>query len=126
MALTIDDLNGKYRVTTLSDYKGAVPMRSDGLTEVKDGKTFRTDAAGCKWTTVLTVLNDGEVKFESTADPSDCATDFLLTDIRGNLTHDPVTYTTILKVSRKGDKIRLSGNIEHGKISTVITMTMVD
>ena len=122
MTLTLEDLNGKYRVTTISDYDGPVPMKSDGITEIKNGRTQRTDAAGVKWTTQLDVLNDGEVKLTSTADPSGAKEDFLLTSETGELTHKPVVYTAVLKVSRKDSAIRLSGTIEHGKISTVITM----
>ncbi len=123
MTMDIKELDGKYRVSTVSDYHGPVPMKSDGVTEIKDGKTHRIDAAGCKWTSTFTFLNEDEVQFESTADPSEASSDFLLTNARGELTEDPVTYTTTLKVTRKGDKIRLSGNIQNGNTLTVITMT---
>ncbi|MBI3442050.1 MAG: hypothetical protein HY052_09680 [Proteobacteria bacterium] len=126
MALELKDLDGQYRVTTVSDYHGPIPMKSDGITEIKNGRTQRVDQAGCQWSTCLTVLNDSEVRFESTADPGNAAADFLLTDEGGRLTHEPVTYTTTLKVARKEGKIRLSGNIQHGKILTVITMTKID
>lgn len=122
MTLTLKDLDGQYRVTTISDYHGPVPMQSDGITAIKDGETNRVDKAGCKWNTKITVLSDDEVKFESTADPSEAAPDFCLTRENGELTRDPVTYTTIMKVARKGDKIRLSGQIQHGSVTTVITM----
>lgn len=122
MPLTLQDLDGQYRVTTVSDYTGPVPMQSDGITEIKNGETDRVDKAGCKWHTKLTILSDDEVQFESTADPSDAAPDFCLTKQSGELTRDPVTYTSIMKIARKGDKIRLSGQIENGKIITVITM----
>ena len=123
MTLTLKDLDGQYRVTTASDYSGVVPMQSDGVTEIKNGETNRTDKAGCLWTTKLTVLNDGEVRFESTADPSKAKADFCLTGENGQLTRDPVTYTTVMKVARKEDKIRLSGQIQYGGIATLITMT---
>lgn len=126
MTLTLEDLNGKYRVTTISDYQGPVPMKSDGITEIRDGKTHRRDAAGVEWTTQLSILGDDEVQLTSVADPKGASEDFLLTKENGTLTNDPVTYTTILKVSRKDNKIRLSGNIMHGKISTVITMAKID
>lgn len=122
MPLTLQDLDGQYRVTTVSDYQGPVPMQSDGVTEIRNGETNRVDKAGCKWHTKISVLNDEEVKFESTADPSEAAADFCLTKENGELTRDPVTYTTIMKVARKGDKIRLSGQIENGRVITVITM----
>jgi hypothetical protein len=125
MTLTLKDLDGRYRITTVTDYKGPLPMQSDGETEIRDGYTDRTDKKGCRWTTELTVLGDDEVKFESTADPTDADADFCLTDARGAPTRDPVTYRTVLKVARKGDKLRLSGQIEHGKTVTVITMMKI-
>lgn len=126
MALTLKDLDGKYRVSSTSDYRGPVPLKSDGITEIKDGRTSRVDAAGCRWNTVLTLLSDDEVKLESTADPRDADVDFMLTDEGGRLTQDPITYTTTLKISRKGDKIRLSGNIEHGGTHTMLTLTKTE
>jgi hypothetical protein len=125
MTLTLKDLDGKYRVTTVSDYQGPVPMKSDGVTEVKNGKTERKDAAGVRWSTSFEVLSDSEVKLTSTADPSNAKEDFLLTKESGELTHEEVTYATILKASRKGDEIRLSGTIKHGDVSTIITMTKI-
>jgi hypothetical protein len=126
MTLELKDLDGTYRVTTISDYSGPVPMKSDGVTEIKNGRTSRVDAAGCKWSTELAILNDQEVKFVSTADPGEASADFLLTRENGELTHEPVTYTTVLKVARKENKIRLSGDIRHGNVLTVITMTKIE
>ncbi len=126
MALTLEDLDGQYRVTTISDYHGPVPMKSDGITEIRGGKTHRRDEAGVEWTTQLSVLNDQEVQLTSTADPRGARQDFLLTKENGELTNNPVTYTAVLKVARKDNKIRLSGAITHGNISTVITMAKID
>lgn len=125
MSLDQRDLDGKYRVTTMSDYQGPIPMQSDGETEIINGQTSRVDKAKCKWNTVFTVLNENEVKMESMADPADAAPDFCLTLPNGSLTREPVTYTTILKVARKGDKIRLSGQIQNGSVITMLTMTKV-
>ena len=125
MSLTLEDLDGKYRVTTISDYNGPVPLKSDGITEVRNGQTHRTDSNNVQWTTQLTILSDQEVKLTSTADPKDAKKNFLLTRENGDLTNDPVVYTAILKVARKGADIRLSGTITHGKTSTVITMTKI-
>lgn len=126
MTLTLEDLNGKYRVTSISDYQGPVPMKSDGITEIKDGRTSRTDAAGVHWTTEFTILSDSEVKLTSTADPRAASHDFLLTNLKGDLTNDPVTYTATLKVARRNNnEIRMSGNIQHGKILTAITMAKI-
>lgn len=125
MALQIKDLDGKYRVTSISDYKGPVPMQSDGETVIQNGETNRVDAAGCKWHTKIVIISDDEVRFDSTADPTDAKPDFCLTRENGELTRDPVTYSTTMKVARKGDKIRLSGQIQHGHVITVITMTKI-
>lgn len=123
--MDIKELDGIYRVTTVSDYDGPVPMQSDGQTEIKNGTTSRTDKAGVRWTTKITPISDSEVLFQSTADPTAAAADFCLTKPNGELTRDPVTYEARLSVSRKGDKIRLSGQIEHGRIKTIITMIKI-
>ena len=125
MPLTLKDLDGRYRVTTVSDYTGPLPMQSDGETEIRDGRTGRVDKKGVRWETVLTMVSDDEVRFESTADPSDADDDFCLTGDDGAPTRDPVLYSTVLKVARKDDRIRLSGRIEHGKVVTVITMVKI-
>lgn len=106
MTLTLADLDGEYRVSTVSDYSGPVPLKSDGQTVVKDGKTSRTDTAGCLWQTELRIVSDSEVEFISVADPFDARPDFCLTNA-------------------KGDLIRLSGQIQNGKLATVITMTKI-
>jgi hypothetical protein len=65
------------------------------------------------------------VKFSSTADPSEADADFCLTLENGQPTRESVTYETVLKVSRQGERIRLSGQIAHGRVATVITMTKI-
>lgn len=125
MALTLKDLDGQYRVTTVSDYTGPVPMQSDGLTEILNGETNRVDKVGCKWNTKLVILSEDEVEFISTVDPTDAADDFCLTTPTGELTRDIVTYRAVMKVARKDDKIRISGQIDDGRVKTVITMMKV-
>lgn len=125
MVLKIEDLDGKYRVTTISDYNGPVPMKSDGITEVVNGQTHRSDANGVQWTTQFTVISDNEVRLTSTADPKNAKENFLLTKENGELTGDPIVYTAVLKVARKGADIRLSGAIQYGKTSTVINMAKI-
>lgn len=120
--MDIKELDGIYRVTTVSDYDGPVPMQSDGQTRIENGTTSRTDKAGVRWTTKISLLSPTEVLFQSTADPTNAAPDFCLTKPNGELTRDPVTYEARLALSRKGDKIRISGQIEHGRIKTIITM----
>jgi hypothetical protein len=122
MPLMQKDLDGRYRITTVTDYKGPIPMQSDGETDIVDGRTDRIDKKGCRWTTTLTVLSDSEVKFESVADPLEADDDFLLIGPSGAPTREPVEYSAVLKVAQKDGRMRLSGQIEHGKILTVITM----
>jgi len=125
MTLTLQDLDGRYRVTTISDYKGPIPLQGDGETEMKDGHIKRTDKKGCRWSTRLTIIGEDEVWFESEADPSDADPDFCLITVSGEPTREPVSYSAVLKVARKGDRIRLSGQIEHGRVTTVITMMKI-
>ena len=115
-------LDGKYLVTTTTSYKGPLEKRSDGETEIVDGKTHRRDDANCQWTSTFEIISDNEVKMTSVADPSEAAIDFLLTAPDGTPTRDPVTYEAILKFAQKGDRIQMSGQIEYG--SDVVLLTM--
>lgn len=115
-------LDGKYRVTTTSSYQGPIEKRSDGETEIINGQTQRFDEANCKWTSRFDIVSDTEVRMTSTADPSDAVVDFLLTNLRGEPTRDPVTYETMLKFAQKGDKIQMSGQIEYGHEVVFLTM----
>ena len=115
-------LDGKYHVTSMNTLKGDIEKRSDGETENKNGKKERTDDAGCKWTSTFTVLNDNEVKMVSVADASKAAVDFLLTRPDGSPTRDNVTYEATLKLSRKGERIQMSGQIHYGNDVVFLTL----
>ena len=116
-------LDGKYRITSTTSYQGPIEKRSDGETEIRDGKTSRIDDAKCKWTSTFEILNDNEVKMTSVADPTNSAIDFLLTAPDGTPTREVTTYVANLKLSRKGDdKIQMSGQIHYG--SDVVFLTM--
>lgn len=115
-------LDGTYLVTSTSSYKGDIEKRSDGETVIKNGQTERWDDANCKWTSTFTVLNDNEVKMVSVADASKAAIDFLLTRPDGSPTRDNVTYESVLKLSRKGDKINMSGQIHYGHDVVFLTL----
>lgn len=117
-----NELDGIYQVTSTTNYQGPLEKKSDGITEIKNGKTERKDAAGCLWTSNFTILNENEVEMVSIADPSDADNDFMLTRHDGSPTRDPVTYKSILKYAKKGDKIQLSGQIEYGNDITFLTM----
>lgn len=118
------DLDGVYSVNTISDYEGPLQKKSDGQTEIKDGKTHRIDAAGCEWNSTFEWMNADktEVQMTSVADPLNADPDFLLTRPDGSPTSDPVTYTTVLKVMRKGDKVQMTGTINYGSETVILTM----
>ncbi len=122
---TAHPLDGTYRVTSTTSYQGPLEKRSDGETEIKNSQTERYDAANCKWTSTFTVLSNTEVRMVSVADPSEAVTDFLLTAPDGSPTRKPVTYESVLKLARKGDKIQMSGQIAYGKDIVLLTMRKV-
>lgn len=115
-------LDGKYLVTSTTDYKGPLAKQSDGETEIRDGQTRRYDRANCLWTSTFIILNDHEVEMVSVADPSGADVGFLLVAPDGTPTSKPVTYKTILKLARKDDRIQMSGQIQYGKDLTFLTM----
>jgi hypothetical protein len=119
------ELDGTYKVTSTSSYDGPLEGRSDGMTEIRNGKTFRRDNNNVIWTSTFNILNDKEVEMVSVADPSEARTDFLLTRPDGAPTKDAVTYRSILKLSRKGDQIQMSGPIEYGKDIILLTLRRV-
>ncbi|HEU4838116.1 MAG TPA: hypothetical protein VFS88_01740 [Micavibrio sp.] len=115
-------LDGKYQVTSTTDYNGPLEKKSDGETEIRDGRTRRYDRANCLWTSTFNILSDTEVEMVSVADPAEADIDFLLLRPDGSPTRDPVTYKTILKFAQKGDRIQMSGQIAYGKDLTFLTM----
>lgn len=115
-------LDGKYQVTSTTDYKGPLEKKSDGETEIRDGQTRRHDRANCLWTSTFNILSETEVEMVSVADPSHADPDFMLTRPDGSPTREPVTYKSILKLARKDDRIQMSGQISYGKDLTFLTM----
>jgi hypothetical protein len=116
------ELDGVYQVSSTTSYQGPLEMKSDGTTTIVNGQTHRRDKANCLWTSTFTIISETEVEMVSVADPSDAAPDFSLLRPDGSPSRQPVTYKTILKLARKGDKIQLSGQIEYGDNITFITM----
>ena len=115
-------LDGKYLVTSTTDYKGPLEKKSDGETEIREGQTRRYDRENCLWTSTFRILSETEVEMTSVADPKDADMDFLLTRPDGSPTREPVTYKTILRLARKDEKIQMSGQISYGGDLTFITM----
>jgi len=117
-----NELDGTYQVSSTTSYNGPLEKKSDGVTEIKNGQTERRDNANVLWTSTFNIINENEVEMISVADPSDAPEDFSLTNPDGSPTREPVTYKAILKLSRKGDKIQLSGQIEYDNDITFLTM----
>lgn len=115
-------LDGKYLVTSTTDYKGPLEKKSDGETEIRDGQTRRFDRANCLWTSTFTVISETEVEMISVADPAKADLDFLLTRPDGSPTREPVTYRTVLKLARKDERVQMSGQISYGGDLTFVTM----
>lgn len=118
-------LDGKYRITTTNSYQSAIEKRSDGETEIRGGQTSRLDDAKCKWTSTFEIVSENEVRMTSVADPTNAAVDFLLTAPDGSPTREITTYEASLKLSRKGDKIQMSGQIHYGHDVIFLTMRKV-
>jgi hypothetical protein len=118
-------LDGIYRITSTTSYKGPLEKRSDGETVIKNGQTQRFDEANCKWTSNFEIINDQQVRMVSVADPSNAAIDFSLTAPDGTPTRKPVTYETTLKLARKDDKIQMSGQIQYGNDVVLLTLRKI-
>ncbi len=121
----MSELDGRYQVTTTTNYQGPLEKQSDGQTEIIDGKTSRRDAANCLWTSTFTVINPNEVEMVSLADPREAKSDFALVKLNGEPTRDPVEYRTTLKYARKGDRAQMSGTINYGTEIVFITMRKI-
>jgi hypothetical protein len=121
------DLDGIYSVNTVSDYDGPLQKKSDGQTEMRGGKTHRVDGAGCEWNSTFEYLDDErtQVKMTSVADPINADPDFLLTRPDGSPTSDKVTYEATLRVMRKGDKIQMTGTLNYGDETVILTMRKI-
>lgn len=118
-------LDGRYRVTTTTSYRGPLEKKSDGETEIRGSKTHRFDAANCEWTSTFEIVSETEVKMTSVADPSNAEIEFLLTAPDGSPTRNPVTYEALLKLSRKEDRIQMSGQIHYGHDVVFLTMRKI-
>jgi len=125
MCMNTISLDGKYQVTSTSSYDGPLQRKSDGITEIRDGKTSRVDDNKVVWNSSFTVINENEVEMISIADPTAAQGDFALTRPNGSLTREPVEYQTILKLGRKGERIQMSGRIEYGDEVVLLTMRKI-
>lgn len=120
--MTDTSLDGTYQVSSTSNYEGPLQRRSDGVTEIRQGQTSRRDGNKVLWTSTFRILSETEVEMVSVADPRDAHGDFALLRPDGSPTRDAVTYTSILRLARKGDKLQMSGQIEYGNEIVLLTM----
>ena len=116
------ELDGTYQVSSTSNYEGPLQRRSDGVTEIRQAQTSRRDGNKVLWTSTFRVLSETEVEMVSVADPRDAHGDFALLRPDGSPTRDTVTYTSTLRLARKGDKLQMSGQIEYGNEIVLLTM----
>mgnify|MGYP003675218015 CR=1 FL=1 len=115
-------LDGLYFVVTTNRNK---TNKSDSKTEIKSNRTERYDESNCKWSSLFEIISDTEVKMTSVADPRNADIDFYLSTPNGTPTRSPLTYESILRLARKGDKIQMSGQIDHGGGLIFLTMNRI-
>lgn len=123
MGLNMSDIDGKYEVKSETSSGGPYVVNGDGITEIRNGLTYRKDAKGFIWESSFSVINDHQVQMESTVDPSHAGDNAFIHDAKGNLTKGMMTYKTILDAKEENGKLVLSGVIEHGAEKTRILMT---
>lgn len=123
--MTIINLDGVYQVHSVTDYDGPLQKKSDGQTEIRDGRTHRIDDAGCEWNSHFEQIDETTVKMVSIADPSNADTDFMLTTLQGTPTSEAVTYEAELKLRVQGDKIQMSGSINYGAETVMLTLRKI-
>jgi len=123
MAITMDELDGKYEVRSETSDGGPYILNGDGVTEIKNGLTYRKDKNGFIWESAFSIEGD-RVAMESTIDPSHATgPERFIKDEKGNLTSGMMTYRAMMDVKRDGGKLVLIGEINHGTIKTRLTMT---
>ncbi len=119
------ELDGIYQVSSASNYDGPLVKRSDGTTEIRDGQTSRRDGNNVLWTSTFNVISESEVEMVAVADPREARDDFALLRPNGTPSREVTTYTSVLRLARKGDKIQLSGQIEYGNEIIILTMRKI-
>lgn len=125
VGLTLDDLDGKYKIRSETSDGGPYRINGDGVTEIKGGRTSRTDENGYIWNSVFSIAGKDKVLLQSTLDPGQSHEDNFIKDNKNNLTREKVTYSGELLVRRIGGSITLEGEIEHGIVKTRLVMTRV-
>ncbi len=123
MDISVLDIDGFYKVESVTDGETAFSPKGDGVTEIKNGLTFRKDQNGCIWESLFTVAGDDAVQLETTVDPSHTPPGYYISDENGNPTKSIVVYKSMLDLAEQDGRIVMSGTIKHGKITTKLTFT---
>ncbi|TAL30612.1 MAG: hypothetical protein EPN97_12415 [Alphaproteobacteria bacterium] len=125
MAITIEELDGKYEVFSQKIGGGTNVPDGDGTTEIRNGLTYRKDKNGFIWESAFTIAGADQVQMESTIDPSHAGADKFIKDEKGNLTKGMLTYRAILNATRDNGKLVLKGDINHGGEITRLTLKKI-
>lgn len=125
MDINVLDIDGFYRIESETDDKASFSPNGDGVTEIKNGLTFRKDNNGCIWESLFTVAGDDKVQLETTVDPSHTPPGYYISDENGQPTKGIVVYKSMLDLSEKDGRIVMSGTVTHGKITTKLTFTRI-
>ena len=125
MQLTLDILDGTYRVDSHAvDGQALIPY-SDDKTVIHNGMTFHKDASGFIWESQFTIINDHQVEMLTTVDPSHGGSDAFVIDANGNPTKGMVTYKTLLDARDENGTLVLRGDIHHSGSVTAVTLTKI-
>ena len=125
MTITMDELDGKYEVRSETSDGGPYVLNGDGLTEIKNGLTYRKDKNGFIWESSFSIAGTDKVQMESTIDPSHAGADKFIKDEKGNPTKSMMTFRSMMEVKRENGRLVLVGEIQHGGVSTRLTMTKI-
>lgn len=125
MAITMEELDGKYDVRSETSDGGPYILNGDGTTEIKNGLTYRKDKNGFIWESAFRIEGD-KVHMESTIDPSHATgPDSFIKDEKGNPTKGMMTYKSVMEVTRVNGRLVLSGDVNHGPVVTRLILTKI-
>ena len=125
MTIKPEDLDGKYEIRSETSDGGPYLINGDGVTEVKEGRTYRKDKNGYIWESRFKITGKDRIALESTCDPSLADEDLYIKDNKNNLTREKVTYKGDLVARTEFGRLVLRGEIRHGVVTTRITMTKI-
>lgn len=124
--ITPEELDGRYEIRSETSDGGPYQLNADGLTDIKQGRTYRKDKNGLIWESAFKIIARDKIAMESTCDPSLADEEVYIKDDKNNLTRSKVTYRGELIVRRIGNKLLLQGEIRSGIVTTRLTLTKID